>query len=60
MIYGETRQVGTTATAGMEITYEPAAIFRFTDGLLEQAEFHLDRAAARRAVGLDPDRQSGG
>jgi ketosteroid isomerase-like protein len=59
LIYGETRQVGTTATAGVEITYEPAAIFRFADGRLQQAEFHLDREAARRAVGLDPDRRSG-
>jgi ketosteroid isomerase-like protein len=60
LVYGETRQVGTTATAGIEIEYEPAAIFRFSDGRLEQAEFHLDRDVARRAVGLDPDRRSDG
>ena len=53
VVYGETRQVGTTATAGVEIEYEPAAIFRFAEGRLQQAEFHLDRAAARRAAGLD-------
>ncbi len=58
VVYGETRQVGTTATAGVDIEYEPAAIFRFADRRLQQAEFHLDRAAARRAVGLDPDRRS--
>lgn len=56
VIYSETRQVGTTKTAGVEIEYEPAAIFRFDEGQLQQAEFHLDRAAARRAAGLDPDR----
>ena len=59
VVYTETRQVGTTKTAGVEIEYEPAAIFRFDEGRLQQAEFHLDRAAARRAAGLDPDRPSG-
>ena len=59
VVYAETRQMGTTTTAGVEIEYEPAAVFRFADGLLQQAEFHLDRAAARRAVGLDADRPSG-
>jgi ketosteroid isomerase-like protein len=58
VVYAETRQMGTTATAGIEIEHEPAAIFRFAQGRLQQAEFHLDRAAARRAVGLDPDRHS--
>jgi ketosteroid isomerase-like protein len=53
VIYAETRQSGTTATAGVELDYDAAAIFRFADGLLQQAEFHLDRAAARRAAGLD-------
>jgi ketosteroid isomerase-like protein len=54
VIYAETRQVGKTATAGVEIEYAAAAIFRFADGRLQQAEFHLDRGAARRAAGLDP------
>jgi hypothetical protein len=31
-----------------------------TDPGLQQAEFHLYRAAARKAAGLDPDRRSGG
>jgi ketosteroid isomerase-like protein len=52
VVYAETLQVGTTATAGVEIDYQAAAVFRFADGLLQQAEFHLDRDAARRAAGL--------
>jgi ketosteroid isomerase-like protein len=59
VVYAETRQVGTTATAGVEIDDDAAAVFRFADGRLRQAEFHLDRAAARKAAGIDPDRQSG-
>jgi ketosteroid isomerase-like protein len=50
----ETRQIGATATAGVEIDYDAAAIFRFAEGKLQQAEFHLDRQGARRAVGLEP------
>jgi ketosteroid isomerase-like protein len=52
VVYAETIQAGATATAGVEIDYQAAAVFRFSNGLLEQAEFHLDRAAARRAAGL--------
>jgi len=52
VVYAETKQVGATATAGVEINYQAAAVFRFDDGRLQQAEFHLDRAAARRAAGL--------
>jgi len=52
VIYAETRQTGTTATAQVEIDYAAAAVFRFDDGRLQQAEFHLDRDAARRAAGL--------
>jgi ketosteroid isomerase-like protein len=59
VIYAETHQVGTTATAGVEIDNRSAAVFRFADGRLQQAEFHLDRAGARRAAGLDPDRHAG-
>jgi ketosteroid isomerase-like protein len=54
VIYAETRQTGVTATAGVEIDYYAAAIFRFADGRLQQAEFHLDRDAARRAAGTEP------
>lgn len=53
VIYAPTRQFGTTATAGVEIDYEAAAIFRFSDGKLRQAEFHLDQDSARRAAGID-------
>jgi len=59
VIYIETRQVGATATAGVEIDYEAAAVFRFAEGKLQQAEFHLDRPSARRAAGLDAGRRSG-
>jgi ketosteroid isomerase-like protein len=59
VVYVETRQIGATATAGVEIDYDAAAVFRFRDQKLEQAEFHLDRAGARRAAGLDADRPSG-
>jgi ketosteroid isomerase-like protein len=54
VIFGETRQIGATATAGVEIDYSAAAVFRFSGEQLQQAEFHLDREAARRAVGLSP------
>jgi ketosteroid isomerase-like protein len=60
VVYAETRQVGVTATAGVELDYQAAAVFRFADGALQQAEFHLDRDAARRAAGLEPDHPSGG
>jgi ketosteroid isomerase-like protein len=60
LVYAETTQVGITATAGVELDYRAAAIFRFADGVLRQAEFHLDRDAARRVAGLDPDHPSGG
>lgn len=60
IVYAETRQTGTTATAGVEVDYTAAAVFRFVDGRLQQAEFHLDRAAARKAAGLDPGRRRGG
>jgi len=59
IVYAETRQTGITATAGAELHYQAAAVFRFADGVLQQAEFHLDRNAARRAAGLEPDRPSG-
>jgi ketosteroid isomerase-like protein len=59
VVYIETRQIGRTATAGVKFEYEAAAVFRFANGELQQAEFHLDRPSARRAAGLDPDRHSG-
>jgi ketosteroid isomerase-like protein len=58
VVLTETRQVGTTATAGVEIENNPAAIFRFGDGQLQQAEFHLDREAARKAAGLAAEDRS--
>jgi ketosteroid isomerase-like protein len=60
VVYVETRQIGVTATAGVELDYQAAAVFRFSDGVLQQAEFHLDRDAARRVAGLEPDHPSGG
>jgi ketosteroid isomerase-like protein len=59
VVYIETKQVGATATAGVEVTYQAAAVFRFGDGLLQQAEFHLDRDAARRAAGIAPGNPTG-
>jgi ketosteroid isomerase-like protein len=59
LVYVETRQIGITATAGVELEYHAAAVFRFADDVLRQAEFHLDRGAARKAAGLEPDPQSG-
>jgi ketosteroid isomerase-like protein len=59
VVYGETHQTGVTTTGGIEVEYRPAAVFRFADDLLQQAEFHLDRDAARMAAGLDPDRPAG-
>jgi ketosteroid isomerase-like protein len=59
VVYAETHQHGPTATAGVEIDNRAAAVFRFADGRLQQAEFHLDRAAARRAVGLPPEKTDG-
>jgi ketosteroid isomerase-like protein len=53
VILAETHQKGTTATAGVEIDNDAAAVFRFTNGRLQQAEFHLDREAARRAAGIE-------
>jgi ketosteroid isomerase-like protein len=60
VVYVETRQIGTTATAGVEFDYDAAGVFRFSEGKLRQAEFHLDRVAARRAAGLDPGRHPEG
>ena len=48
------RQRATTATGGVEMDNEAAAIFRFGDGQLREIEFHLDREAAERAAGIDP------
>jgi ketosteroid isomerase-like protein len=59
VVYAETRQIGVTATAGVELEYQAAAVFRFADGALQQAEFHLDRDAARRVAGLEPDHPPG-
>jgi ketosteroid isomerase-like protein len=60
VVYADTTQVGVTATAGVELEYQAAAVFRFADGVLQQAEFHLDRDAARRVAGLEPDHPSPG
>jgi ketosteroid isomerase-like protein len=53
-ILAETRQTGTTVTGDVELQNDAAAVFRFSGGLLQRAEFHLDPEAARRAVGLGP------
>jgi hypothetical protein len=48
------RQRATTATGGVEMDNEAAAIFRFDHGQLREIEFHLDREAAAKAAGLEP------
>ncbi len=53
------RQRAITATGGVEMDNEAAAIFRFEDGRLCRVEFHLDREGAARAAGLDPGQAPG-
>jgi ketosteroid isomerase-like protein len=55
-ILAPSRQRATTATGGVEMDNRAAALFRFKDGRLRRAEFHLDSESAAHAVGLDPDR----
>ena len=50
------RQRATTATAGVGLDNEAAAVFRFEGDRLVRAEFHLDREAGGRAAGIDPER----
>lgn len=44
------RQVGTSRTGGVEIEQPSAAVWKFRDGKLKEAEFHLDRDKARSSA----------
>ena len=48
------RQTGLTTRGGVPIETKGAAVWTFREGRLARAEFHLDRAEALRAAGLDP------
>ncbi|MEK6328565.1 MAG: nuclear transport factor 2 family protein [Actinomycetota bacterium] len=46
--------VGKTRTGGVEVNAPGAAVWTVVDERLRRVEFHLDRQAALRAAGLDP------
>ena len=46
--------VGRTKTGGVEVEAPGAAVWTVVEGRLQRVEFHLDRQAARRSAGLDP------
>jgi hypothetical protein len=48
------RMVGRTKTGGVEVEAPGAAVWTVVEGRLQRAEFHLDREAALRSAGLDP------
>jgi ketosteroid isomerase-like protein len=47
--------IGTPAGVDGQIDHKGAAVWRVRDGRIYEVEFHLDRAAALRSGGLDPD-----
>ncbi len=46
--------VGRTKTGGVEVEAPGAAVWTVVDGRVRRVEFHLDREAALRSAGLDP------
>jgi ketosteroid isomerase-like protein len=48
------RQFGTPTGGGPEVDAESAAVWWLRDDRLVRVEFHLDREAALRSAGLDP------
>ena len=48
------RLCGKTKTGGVDVEAAAAAVWTVVDGRLDRVEFHLDREAALRAAGLDP------
>ena len=46
--------VGRTKTGGVEVEAPGAAVWTVVKGRVQRAEFHLDREAALRSAGLDP------
>jgi ketosteroid isomerase-like protein len=53
------KQIATTKHGGVEMETESASVWWVRDGLIRQIVFYLDRQAALKAAGLDPDRPSG-
>ena len=49
------RQIGIPKGAHAEIETQGAAVWTIREGRLRRVEFHLDRAAALHAAGLEPD-----
>jgi ketosteroid isomerase-like protein len=45
---------GTTKTGGVEVEASAAAVWTVVEGRLRRVEFHIDRQAALRAAGVDP------
>jgi ketosteroid isomerase-like protein len=48
------RMSGTPRGTSAEVVNRVGAVWTFSDGRLSRVEFHLDRAEALRAAGLDP------
>ena len=48
------RMVGRTKTGGVEVEAPGAGVWTVVEGRLHRVEFHLDREAALRSAGLDP------
>jgi ketosteroid isomerase-like protein len=53
------KQIATTKHGGVEMETESASVWWVRDGLIAQIVFYLDRSAALKAAGIDPDRLSG-
>jgi ketosteroid isomerase-like protein len=52
------KQVATTKHGGVEVETESASVWWVRGGLIAQIVFYLDRQAALKAAGIDPDRLS--
>ena len=50
------RQVATTKHGGVEVETESASVWWVEEGRVSKAVFYLNRQAALKAVGIDPDR----
>lgn len=44
------RQIGTSRTGGVELEQPSAAVWKFRNGVVREAEFHLDRDKARSSA----------
>ena len=53
-------QIATTRHGGVEVETESASVWWVRDDQVAQIVFYLDRRAALKAAGLDPDRLPGG